>query len=412
MAAKLYQDGADWDEVESYFLKRQRSRAKERVDLLDSHQWPQESEPIDYESEMSLISRLAARRTYLQLGDPTNDKPTPASLRFQEQFMNSEDFQRHLRHLLAMGTTSQLSADAVTGKEMENIYRAATLRTIGLSEDDSTQTIGRWVSPEGTDYQIEVMREFSGSAMIDLIMLAREAGAKQGEVYSMQWKSYQTSDTIANHPTPGRSPNSKAVRIDRLTDIPGSILKKGTDQEVVMAVIKTAQLRLLATNTFVDTSSFKQNASISKDGQSHAGSADWITYTTRLSRPEIHQAITQADPIELLEGAYTTKSGKVVIPVDAIIEGRLCQFEVQTGLVGNKLKRGPRKGQIKLSSRQDPKISIHIPIKGWRQVHAVATPSKIRAGSWMQVGREHGAQTIEQFDQLTPHFKTDFRDQS
>ena len=408
-AGKLFAEGADQAKVDAYFSRREKKRAAERLKMFKNYNWPEDQPEIDYEAEMPMIAKLAARRTYVQLGDPTDGTPTPAHLRFQEQFMNSDDFQRHLKNLLAEDTTSQLAAGAVAGKEMEDVYRAATLRTIGISEADPTQTIGRWTDADGTEYHIEVMREFSGSAMIDLVMLAREAGSKDGEVYSMQWKSYQTNDTITNNPVPGRSRNSRAIKIDRLTDIPRGILKKGSDEEVLMEAIKTAQLRLLATNTFVDTSSFKQNARIEKGGKAYSGGADWITYVTRLSRPEVHKAITQADPQALLASAQISSKGKIFIPVELEVEGDKHQVQIQTGLEGKKIKSGPRKGTIELSSRQDSKIGINIPVKGWRQAHAIAAPSVVRASGLLQYGELQGASTIEELDRVVPHFQTDFR---
>jgi len=388
-AAQARLDGATEKELDKIFDKRAREQTRRRAERFQTCEFPKLDAPSSDDPDLKYMEGLdpIERASYLETAiDETPGPNCPRELRFQVEFLNSPDFRANLRKVLSDRTVNEQTGRAVTGKDMENAYRHAMRMTLGIT--NASQTIALWTSPSGTEYEIEVLQEHSGRAVFDIVMMARPVGAKNPEVYTLQWKSYQTHDEKGHEPEKGYFKDRESAKIDKLTSLSG-MEKKSLD-----AAVKKVQTRFLATNTYSDTSSLNQTTL--------EGTTQWVTYDTKMTRPEVHKSLTRVDPDKMkdsfcaLPGKIEKKRGKYVAPLQAQVpvypkRGNPYFVTVITTIIAEVNPDTGKpilddKGQPKILSGGTGKLSIDIPQQGWYSLQRASCPGRL----WSEAAAEAG----------------------
>jgi hypothetical protein len=400
-AQKLRDQGKDAKSISRYFSSRRRRRLTKISDrfkgLLFSAANGEAGEASLDKAAQLLLHNTADK--ILNSGEP------PEALKFPLAFINSPDFVVNAKHILTEqgGTESNHRRAPVTGLSMEDVYRLAIMRTIGISgDDDPTRTTGRWTSPDGAEYEIELMPEFKGNAVLDIIMLARKKnddGSWDERAYGLQWKSFVKHDAIEHQPEFGYFPEVDSLAIQKIKDLKADDknLNKHGSRGVMKKAIMAAQTRFLITDTFVDSTAYAQSAVIDQwdyTGKRKSGPMDCTTYSTSLSRPEIHKAITEADPDYLIDQCATlTSEGKVEfhVPVKIAGEDQPVVVKLRTFFSGKLNKEG----NVEVTNTAGGKIAADIPMAGWWGAHSIASHSRNTALSWLQASAEDGVTEIE-----------------
>jgi hypothetical protein len=227
-------------------------------------------------------------------------------------YSGSSTYGDHLAVELAL--YHQRSGTPATGKEAEDCHRRAAMRTVGLTEEDlrAGKTFGKWVAPDNTEYIVQVMPEFSSTALTDLVIRVWDPREEKVFYLSDQYKSYKRNTVL------GEEARSNDYSPPHKKDL-GVVMTRGkTDNNLSPEdSLEGVMMRALAWTGIIDSSAYVLRGE-ERD--------ELYIHRTQVVKPEVREAIvmskqsTDAFELEKLQNQDDPPSYKMVakVPVPGI----------------------------------------------------------------------------------------------
>lgn len=391
--SQMHKEGTTQDEIDAFIDEQELALAKERNKEFNRFIRRLASQPdIEYtedeEPPLTPLQSEGRRMTsVISLLDGELDG-LPPSTRFQAEFFSAPEFLDHWKAELSdAGLDSKDGYQVATGVDAEDCWRDATRKTLGLSmsQINDGHTLATWVSPSGNVYDIEIMSEFSKTALFDLILRVRDQKTGQTTIVTNQQKSTKRitkrKDEKFDPEPPVRRPRSVSVTLAHMSGESSFGVEKYKAYSLE-DVAREFQIRLLATNTITETSPLAQQDDAKKVWFAH--------HTSRISQPAVHRAIAAYPDLHKLFKPVATrakftdpKTGKTrekrsfrmvaEIPVPGMDKPVLLTSSIY--LSDEKKGRGKQPWQIdrELTGARDGSIILSIPDQGWIDLHRVDT---------------------------------------
>jgi len=280
-AKRKRSEGVSEANIHRFFRRRELTLARERAkgfdEILDLPSATPEFREGLYQG---LDGIQQAARLTAEIEDLLPEK-IPDELRFHAEFFTSEQFANNWKDELAEANLEDLGMDPATGKDAEDCWRHAVLKTVGLTEKmvESGHTFGSWVSEDDNEYEVEVMSEFSKTAFFDLIMRVKDRG--NGEVFLVTNQHKSTKRTTQSKkltPDATRQPPTPESLSVKLTEI------SGEDRYSPQHAVDEFQIRMLANSSITDTSPHVQYAE---------GKMWYAKHTSQVVLPQVHRSIAR-----------------------------------------------------------------------------------------------------------------------
>ena len=280
-ARELRKSGVSETNLSRFFRRREIVLAGRREEDFDSTGDLPSATP---EFRAGLYQGLSGMQKAARLTAEAEDllpEKIPDELRFHAEFFASDQFTDNWKDELAEANLVDLGMDPATGKDAEDCWRHAVLKTVGLTEKmvESGHTFGSWLSPEGNEYEVEVMSEFSKTAFFDLIMRIKDK--ETGEVFLVTNQHKSTKRNTQRKslaPDANRQPSMPDSLSVKLTEI------SGEDRYSLEHAADEFQIRMLSNGSITDTSPHVQYSE---------GKMWYVKHTSQIVLPQVHRAIAR-----------------------------------------------------------------------------------------------------------------------
>ena len=289
-----------------------------------------------------------------------------SKLKFIERFTKALGFRDHLINVTAE-ELYRLEDDAPAGKDMENSFRSAAIRHIDAEElDISTGYIHD--AESGSDYYVEVLREYNKTALFDIVLNVTDVDTGENFQSSLQLKSYKNIVDLAE----GEAPTFGYIK--RPADGHLSVtVANSTKAELAgrpELIAQECRVRVLATDSYLSV-----EPTVQCRVDEH-GSRVPVTVTNNIvsTHPALHEAIAKCSTLDFKPG--DKKEGRTIngrkhpdyFQLEAKVEVLMPDGSVETAIIKHKPKiqankSGPAKnkdGSYKVLAGGDKDIEIEV----------------------------------------------------
>jgi len=246
-----------------------------------------QNKPSPKESAASDRKRMPHLAQFIAENSITEIAPNSGlkELTFVEQFMKSDDFMGHMKNVTA-DAIYRLGGDVPTGKATEVGVREASVRLIGA--EDKIVSTGFWTAPplsgqkKGREYHVEIMREYSETALFDLVLNVTDTKSGKSFQSSLQFKSYKKnieSDEM-------QAGDVKEPKRRKIVACSGSSAKLAGNAKKIAAEVRT---RAIATDHYF---------SIEPNVKTKNGVPIMVVNNAVCTNPAVHRAIATCTDLE------------------------------------------------------------------------------------------------------------------